>query len=122
MEKEEFVRGCCTLGICYKGEAIMYADQKDGELVEEDYIDAYRKYHPECVGSAPLGGLKDDEPEYEIPEEEPEQKPRRVNRDFVNDCYSQMEKKGLLRYEPEPTYIRDEHMRLVLNPKRLKGM
>ena len=106
MEKEEFVRQAVERGYASVRAARAFSRRKKS-FREEDLTVLFRKEHPDFVESLPK-----DEPEQETSYQTKEN----VNYNFVNVVERRYQ------YDPEPVYVRDEHMRLVLNPKRLKGV
>lgn len=123
MEKKEFVRTACAMGICRKGQAELFVNSSGLDtFTEKDLVDLYHKANPEVmqVGVKTGGPLLDDNDRETVPVVDLRniQKKRKINYEFVADCFTGNRQV----YDREPTYIRDEKMRLVLNPRRLKGL
>lgn len=111
MLQEEFIQKASKMGYAPKSVCEKYAHE-DRVYTDEDYVAVYRMANPEYIDKAPDCSLAADGQDMQAPE-----KMKNVNRAFVESAWIKVN--SWYASDRKPTYIRDEKMRLVLNPERL---
>ena len=112
MTTSEFVDQAKKMGLCSKRAARRYAEATLRDSFDkEDFVKVFRYANPDYIGYVPSPSEAEDYYRGEMIV-------RRVIDDVV--CVESIFDEKWYHSDREPVYIRDEHMRLVLNPKRLK--